>query len=226
MGKIEKSFRGEFLLDLKTFEKKLRRIKAYVYDWDGVFNNGHKTETGSSSFSETDSMGTNLLRFTHFLANQKIPFSAIISGENNKSAAFFSEREHFHALYTSRDKKLAIQHFCMMNQLEQSEIVFVFDDVLDLSIASTCGIRIMVRHDASPLTQRYALKNELVDYCTYAEGGNNAVRETAELLMSLHDQFDAALEKRIQYTREYQDYLENRNAVATQFFSEKDLLLS
>jgi 3-deoxy-D-manno-octulosonate cytidylyltransferase len=203
MGKIEKTFKGEFVLDSKSFEKKLRRIKAYVYDWDGVFNNGHKTENGSSSFSEVDSMGTNLLRFSHYLATQKNPFMAIISGENNKAAAYFAEREHFYALYTTKDKKLAIQHFCMVNQLEQSEIAFVFDDVLDLGIAATCGIRILVRHEASPLTLRYALKNELVDYCTFTDGGDNAVRESAELLMCLHDQFDVALEHRIQFSKEY-----------------------
>jgi 3-deoxy-D-manno-octulosonate 8-phosphate phosphatase (KDO 8-P phosphatase) len=226
MGKIEKIFKGELLLDSKTFEKKLRRIKAYIYDWDGVFNNGHKTENGSSSFSEIDSMGTNMLRFSHYLATQKNPVTAIISGESNKTAAYFAEREHFNSLYTTRNKRLAIQHLCMMGGLEQSEIAFVFDDVLDFGIAATCGIRIMVRHESSPQTLRYALKNELVDYCTYSEGWNNAVRESAELLMCLHGQFDVVLENRIQHSKEYENYLAQRNSVVTQFFSEKDLLQS
>src|ERR1044071_4322922 len=100
MKNIESLFKGKFLTDTKAFRQKLKKIRAYIYDWDGVFNNGHKTESGSSSFSEIDSMGTNLLRFSHFLKSDELPLTAIISGEHNKAAVTFSEREHFHGLYS------------------------------------------------------------------------------------------------------------------------------
>ena len=46
---------------------RLDKIKAFVFDWDGVFNNGAKDSEGASPFNEVDAMGTNLLRFNHHL---------------------------------------------------------------------------------------------------------------------------------------------------------------
>src|ERR1043165_362016 len=109
MKKTENLFKGKFLTDSKVFLQKLKKIKAFLYDWDGVFNNGHKTESGSSSFSEIDSMGTNLLRFSHFLKEDELPLTAIMTGEYNKATVAFSKREHFHALYTGiKNKKDAL----------------------------------------------------------------------------------------------------------------------
>ena len=60
---------AEFLLPQYKIAEKLQNIKAFVFDWDGVFNKGEKNATISSSFNEVDSMGTNLLRFSYFLKN-------------------------------------------------------------------------------------------------------------------------------------------------------------
>ena len=70
---------AEFLISYKEISKKLETIKAFIFDWDGVFNSAEKNESRSSNFNEADSMGTNLLRFSYYLKNKKIPFTAIIS---------------------------------------------------------------------------------------------------------------------------------------------------
>ena len=70
-------------------------IKAFIFDWDGVFNNGQKNANSSSNFNETDSMGTNLLRYSYFLTNGVLPITAVISGEKNEAAFYFCERECF-----------------------------------------------------------------------------------------------------------------------------------
>src|ERR1700758_1861343 len=104
---------AEFLLPQYKIAEKLQNIKAFVFDWDGVFNNGQKNENGSSSFNEIDSMGTNLLRFSFFLLNKKLPLTAIISGEKNESAFYFSKREHFNCSYFKiADKTFGINHLC------------------------------------------------------------------------------------------------------------------
>ncbi|MFM7838489.1 MAG: hypothetical protein ACKO6K_02890, partial [Chitinophagaceae bacterium] len=55
-------FSGEFITSLPHLQEKLSNVRAYVFDWDGVFNEGFKNEQGSSAFSEIDAMGINLLR--------------------------------------------------------------------------------------------------------------------------------------------------------------------
>ena len=71
---------GVFLTDTTQISLKLKSIKAFVFDWDGVFNNAVKNENKSSTFNEADSMGTNLVLFIYFLLNNKMPACAIISG--------------------------------------------------------------------------------------------------------------------------------------------------
>jgi 3-deoxy-D-manno-octulosonate 8-phosphate phosphatase (KDO 8-P phosphatase) len=42
---------AEFILHQYKMTERLQSIKAFVFDWDGVFNNGEKHGGGSSSFS-------------------------------------------------------------------------------------------------------------------------------------------------------------------------------
>ena len=65
---------GTFLSNALDISAKLKTIKAFVFDWDGVFNNAVKNENKSSNFNEADSMGTNLLRFNYFLHNNNYIF--------------------------------------------------------------------------------------------------------------------------------------------------------
>src|SRR6201998_4690564 len=106
-------FKGSFVTSSKELAQKLQRIKAYIFDWDGVFNDAHKQYDNSSSFSETDSMGINLLRFAHYLKNDRSAPIAIMSGEQNKTAFYFAQREHFNAVYYKiKHKEMALQHLC------------------------------------------------------------------------------------------------------------------
>lgn len=223
MENIEKIFTeigGSFLTPPVDISKKLGNIKALVFDWDGVFNKGEKEGGGSSPFSEVDSMGTNLLRFSYWLKNQNLPKCAIISGEKNQTAFWFGSREHFTANYFKvPDKTGAINHFCETNSIHPSEIAFFMDDVLDLSIAQIAGLRILVNRNANPLFKKYVKENNLADYITGAESGNFAVREGCELLMGLIGNEKEAFEKRISYDQQYKNYLAERNKAETQFFS-------
>ena len=58
---------GKFHTPEKQFIEILGTIKAFVFDWDGVFTNGEKDHELQSRFNEVDSIGTNLLRFAFYL---------------------------------------------------------------------------------------------------------------------------------------------------------------
>lgn len=211
---------GQFCTPIAQMSKRLASIKAFVYDWDGVFNNAVKNENKSSNFNEADSMGTNMLRFSHYLKTQKLPKTAIISGEKNAFAFYFSEREHFDACYYKVPNKIiALDHFCAQHNLKREEVCYTYDDVLDLSIAAVCGLRIMINRKANPLFKNYLIKNQLADYITAAESGNFAVREAAELLMGLNQNFDACMDERKDFTAVYRKYLAERQAQETHFFN-------
>ncbi len=219
-NEIKSLFTGRFLTDPEILQKKLSYIRAFVFDWDGVFNNGTKNENGSSAFSEVDAMGTNLLRFNHYILSRNNLFTAIISGEKNQLAFIFAKREHFNEVYYKiRNKAEALNHLCKLNNLHSHEVAFVFDDVLDFSAAKIAGARIMVGRRSNPLLTDFAINNNLVDYISSTDGGNHAVREAVELVMALSGKYDETLRQRMDFSDDYKQYWELRNSVETQFYT-------
>ncbi|MCG8339690.1 MAG: phosphatase [Cytophagales bacterium] len=207
---------GEFILPATSLANKLASIKAYLFDWDGVFNGGVKGLNTHSTFSEIDVMGSNLLRLSHWLENNLLPLVAIITGEANKTARWLGEREHFDVVYWSiKNKKVALDHFCAQWDVQPQEIAFVFDDVLDLPLAQAVGLRFMVSNKANPLFKTYVRKKQLADYITGQPGNGYALREVTELMIGLRANYDTTLEERIGYTHRYQEYLTVKNKRTT-----------
>ncbi|MBI1769937.1 MAG: phosphatase [Bacteroidetes bacterium] len=212
---------GTFCRPFVEFKDRFSKIKAYIFDWDGVFNDGVKSAQGGSPFSEVDSMGTNMLRFGHWLKHKTLPAVAVITGEENPAAQHLSQRERFHAVYfKSTNKLVAFEHFLKANNLKANEVAFLYDDVLDLGVAEKCGLRFLVRHHASPLFQNYSVKNQVADYITSTD--DHAVREVCELLLGANENFDEAIRKRSQFDETYQRYLNERNQVTTMTYFLKD----
>lgn len=211
---------GKFISEPALISEKLKSVKAFIFDWDGVFNNGQKEGNGSSHFSEVDSMGTNLLRYSYFLKNESLPLTAVISGEKNETAFYFCERECFnYSFFKIPNKTDALSFICEKENIKPEQIAYFFDDVLDLSIAKICGVRILVNRKTNPLFNDYCIKNRMVDYVTSSEGGEYAIREACELLIGLNENFDAVISNRISYTDDYSAYIKNRRQVKTQFFT-------
>lgn len=211
---------GQFITPIEEIQEKLKKIKAYIFDWDGVFNSGVKGESKSSNYSEIDAMGTNMLRLGYWLANNKeLPMVSIITGESNKIAVYLAEREHFnHVYFNVKNKAAAFDHLLDAFNLKPEAVAFIFDDILDLTITKRCGLRFMAGRKGSPLFNAYAVKNDHADYITGQDGGHYAVREISELILGLQGQYDQALNERIAFGQNYADYLAQRNAAPVKKF--------
>jgi len=217
---VNQFFKGKFITPFHEFQQKMQHIKAFVFDWDGVFNNAHKSYDGSSSFSEIDSLGITMMRFCYYLQHGKHAAVAVISGEQNKTALYFVQREHYNTIfYRIKDKKTALQFFCEQYHLQPSEILFVFDDVLDLSASAVAGVRIMVQHSSNLLLTDYTVKNNLVDYITANDGNNGALRETTELYMFANNNFSETIKQRVAFSEQYQNFLAQRNKIVPDFYT-------
>ena len=227
LNAIREHFKGLFISSPEEVLHRFEKIKAVVFDWDGVFNGGYKDAEGSSPFSEVDAMGTNLLRFNFHLRNERQLITAIISGEHNKAAQALAQREHFHAVYNGfKHKVFALEHFCEEHKIHESEVVFVFDDVLDFSMAERCGLRVMVNRASNPMLVQWAQKNSLIDYLTAADGMHHAVRETVELLTAISGLYDETIGNRAAYSTRYQRYLSERNETFTNYFTIRDSIIT
>ena len=206
-----------FVTPRREFLERLRRIRALLFDWDGVFNPGLKGEGVANTFTEPDSMGTNLLRYALWRANGSLPVTIIVSGAENPSARKFAVRERFTAVYTNvLDKSRVIAQIRKTYGIEGAEIACVFDDVNDLAVAAECGLRCLVRRDASPLLQDFVAEHGLCDYITAMGSDRHAVREVAELMMGLLGDFDAIAASRMRFDSDYATYFNARQAVQTE----------
>jgi 3-deoxy-D-manno-octulosonate 8-phosphate phosphatase (KDO 8-P phosphatase) len=191
-----------------------------VFDWDGVFNSGTKGEGIASPYSEPDSMGTNLMRFGQWRLHQTLPITGILTALDNPNAFHLARREHFQVVYFGfKHKEEALLHLLEAYQLQPAEVAFLFDDVIDLSAARLCGLRLFVSRPASPLLQRYVARHHLADYLSGNSGGNHAVRELCELILGLQDQYDGVVNDRVAFQGPYLEYLTERNTHPTQFYT-------
>lgn len=211
---------GEFVLPEATLIERMKHIKAFVFDWDGVFTDAGKDHLLQSRFNEADSMGTNLLRFSYYLINKDIPTTAIISGEKNSAAFTFVDRERFHASYSKFANKIdAAKHLCKTHNIELNQIAYVFDDVLDLGLAEECGLRFYIPRKANPLFNEYVLKHHLADYTTGNTSGQGAVREVCELMMGLNGNYETVIAERTKFSDVYSAYLALRKATNPVYYT-------
>jgi 3-deoxy-D-manno-octulosonate 8-phosphate phosphatase (KDO 8-P phosphatase) len=213
---------GVFLTPVDDIAARVRAIRGIVCDWDGVFNSGAKGAGTSSTFAEADSMGMNLLRYALWRArSEEQPVTALITGVENPSARAFAGREHLHAVYSgSKNKTVAVESLCRQHRLTPEQLVCVFDDVNDLGMAFACGIRVLVRRDASPLLQDYVARHGLCDYITAQDAQRYAVRETAELLLGLLGSFDSVVGTRVAWDAEYVRFFTQRQSIATDYIDQ------
>jgi 3-deoxy-D-manno-octulosonate 8-phosphate phosphatase (KDO 8-P phosphatase) len=213
---------GTFVTPIGTLVERIRSIRGLVSDWDGVFNQGAKGEGAESTYSEPDSMGTNLLRYALWREHGELPIAALITGMQNPSARTFALREHFHAVYYgSRNKTAAIESLCRTHSVSSDRLVCIFDDVNDLGMAFACGIRVFVQRSASPLLREYVVRQGLCDYVTAHPPERHAVREVCELLLGLLGSFEAVVASRVAWDADYAKYFAARQAMTTEFVDQR-----
>ena len=219
---VFKRLKGQFVTPPLQLQKKLARIRALVFDWDGVFNAGEKGDQTTSHFTEPDSMGSNMLRFGLWLPQGVMPVVAVITGVDNRSAFHLARREHFHEVYFSiRNKGLAVSHLCSAHGIRPDQVACLFDDINDLEMAKTCGVRCLVARAASPMFTRYVVSRGLTDYVTGCGSPQHGVREFCELSLGALGLYEQVVAARMSWNSQYQSYFTQRQAILTNFYNQK-----
>lgn len=214
---------GYFATRPDVLSQKLDKIQVYIFDWDGVFNDGRKSASSSSDFSESVSMGINMLRFSTYLKQGFNPKIYIVTGEQNPTSIHLASREYFDGVFFKiKNKVEALDHIKSMHSIQNENLGFFYDDILDLSIASVVGFRGMIKNSAAPLFAEYVKAHSLADYITSNSGGQNGLREACELVIGLNQNFEETVRQRVEFSSTYQNYLEQRSSINTSFFTVTD----
>jgi len=116
----------------------------------------------------------------------------------------------------------ALNHIKITHNIQPDQVAFVFDDVLDLSIASYCGLRFLIRRRTSPLFEIHVKEKGLCDYISANSGSQYGVREVCELVLGISGVFSDVVDKRVEFDNKYHMYISKRNSVSTAFYTKKD----
>jgi 3-deoxy-D-manno-octulosonate 8-phosphate phosphatase (KDO 8-P phosphatase) len=193
-----------------------KSVNTLIFDWDGVFNDGSKNSNEESCFSEIDSMGINLLRYSMYKTLGTKIKCIILSGMGNPAAIHFAKREHFDAAFLGfKNKMTAFETIKREWNIEGSKTAFWFDDVLDISLASVCGFRIHIKQTGSLMLQQYIRHNQLSEYSSALPGGQGAIRESCEWILGLTCQYNEVLTSRSSFDESYAEYYNWRQQLNT-----------
>ncbi len=156
-------------------------IKLVILDVDGVLTNGQLffSEGGEyKAFNARDGLGIALLVSTGVEL-------AIISGNNSESVTKRFKKFGIRHIYQGVDDKNKVyQTIKAQLGIDDSQVAYMGDDLIDLPVMSKVGLPTAVA-DADAFVKQQAL------WVSQYPGGNGAVRELCELLLTATGQLDA-----------------------------------
>jgi len=150
-------------------------IRALALDVDGVLTDGGVwwSDDGSESkrFSFADIMGVSLATKAGLIVT-------LISGEDSPLVDRFAAKMNIADIAKGcKDKAAALRAFAERQRLPLEEICFMGDDVNDIGAMEIAGF------SAAPANAQPAIR-ELARFVSKANGGNGAVRELVDLILS------------------------------------------
>jgi len=152
----------------------MTRIKLFIMDVDGTLTDG-KIYTGNNgelfkAFNVKDGLGIKLLR-----ENGIVP--AIITGRTSDIVVARAKELGIEEVYQGiSDKVEVFETLKDKYQLSNEQIAFVGDDLNDLELMKQVGLKLTVADAAEELFG-------LVDYTSYLDGGDGAVRDIIDKLL-------------------------------------------
>ena len=161
-----------------------RSIRLIAFDVDGVMTDGglYLSDSGGEfkRFNSLDGHGLKMLKASGMEL-------AIITGRTSRCVELRAQNLGITCLYQGvHDKLDAMQKLLAQLQLPPAAAAFMGDDVVDLPVMRHVGLSISVPDAPQAVRDR-------AHYVTRRSGGNGAVREACELLMSAQGTLDAQL---------------------------------
>lgn len=164
-------------------EDKLRKIKAFVFDVDGVLTDGGILATPEGDLLRVfDSKDSFALR----MAYMKGYHVGIITGGVSESIKlrFRTCGVPMDNIYLgSRAKTEDLEDFCSRHNLTADQVMYFGDDLPDIPVMLECGYGVSPC-DAVPEALAAA------DYVTTRPGGKGCAREMIEMVLKLHGKWE------------------------------------
>ncbi len=170
--------------NIAEFNQKARALKLLILDVDGVLTDGrlffNDQGTEYKCFHARDGHGIKLL--------QQIGIDvAVISGRKSNAVALRMESLGVKYVFQGQENKIpAFESLLTSMGVSASQVAHMGDDLPDLPIMTRVGLSITV-NDGHAAVKEYA------DWCSELNGGQGAVREISDLILTACGKMDAVL---------------------------------
>ena len=169
-----------------ALKEKLAQIKLLICDVDGVLTDGtliYATNgEQSKNFSVLDGVGFHMINRLDI--NLK---TAWITGRECATTSYRAEKLKIDKVYNGVIRKIESYNELKKDyNLEDHEICFIGDDIIDMPLFEKVGLAVSV-----PNAPNYVSKH--AHYITSKAGGYGAVREVIDLIISSRGNFDDAI---------------------------------
>ena len=159
-----------------SYKEKLKDIKAFVFDVDGVFTDGSVYLLPGGNMCRVMNVLDGYAVVKAIKNNYKI---GVITGGNDDQVRHRINYLGISDYYAkSSNKRIDFEDFKLKYNLKNEEILMMGDDLPDMEIMKMAGI------SACPKNSVPEVK-EISDYISSIEGGKGAVREVIEQVMKV-----------------------------------------
>jgi len=171
---------------MSNIANKAKQIKAILFDVDGVLTDGGIIYDNDfkeyKRFNVKDGQIISHLRANGFIVGA-------ITGRDSEVVRKRCEelKLDFHE-HGANDKLQKFENFKQRFKLENEEISYIGDDIIDLSVLTRVGL------SACPADARYYIKDS-VDLVTDSNGGEGALRDLSDFILREQGLFDEIIKK-------------------------------
>jgi 3-deoxy-D-manno-octulosonate 8-phosphate phosphatase (KDO 8-P phosphatase) len=162
------------------FKEELNRVKAFIFDIDGVLSNHAMeiSEDGNLKRTSCAKDGYALM----YACSKGYPVG-IISGGKGPGIRARLEKLGVKDIYLHQSNKLeALEDFLKKNNLEAADIMYMGDDIPDYELMKIIGVPVCPA-DACPEIKSISA------YVSDINGGNGCVRDVVEQVMKAQDKW-------------------------------------
>ena len=167
----------------EKMEDRLRKIKAFAFDVDGVYTDGGILADCSGelyrTFDAKDSMAVRMASMSGY------PLAIITGGRSESITKRFTTcGVNIDDIYLgSRAKIEDFEKFCAKHSLTYDEVMYIGDDLPDIPVMSACGCGVCPCDAADEVLA-------IADHVTSKPGGKGCVREAISMVMKLHGKWE------------------------------------
>lgn len=169
-----------------NIKDRAKRVKILILDVDGVLTDGKIVldETGKQLkfFDVQDGLGVVLLKRAGIN-------TIILSARYSRAVSFRAKDIKVFKIYQNSDDKLKTYRRVLQQlKLNDKDVCFVGDELIDIPVLKRAGFSVAVANAAEEA-------KKVSDYITKRKGGDGAVREVIELILKSQGKWNKVISK-------------------------------